>query len=429
MNLKHIISDLFELHTDKAPENEVIEAVKKGVIFRGTNLWLLVFAIFVASIGLNTNSTAVIIGAMLISPLMGPIVGAGMALAINDFALLKKALKNLLIATLIAMTVSTIYFFITPLRDAQSELLARTSPNIFDVLIALFGGLAGIVGVSRKEKSNVIPGVAIATALMPPLCTAGYGIATAQLQYMLGAFYLYLINCTFICIATFLMVKYLRFQPVQYVDKQQAIRIRSIMSTAVAIMVLPAIFFAWQVVEENRLRKKANRFIEEQFVAKEHIVLSKKIIASVPAGIELVVLDKTFSQQELDSLQTLVRTEYQMPNTILRIRQDRQKLTKSDFSNLVEQQAANALRLVNVESALNRMHENNTPDATQLLREVQQIDSSIVALHCGWLVNAVGDSVFQVKLNYGDAKPKQGRELTDYLKARMTGKMVLVNGW
>ncbi|MBX9892408.1 MAG: TIGR00341 family protein [Chitinophagaceae bacterium] len=427
MSFLQQLSNLFELHSDKASEEDVVLSIKSSSVFRGTNLWLLVFAIFVASIGLNINSTAVIIGAMLISPLMGPIVGAGMALAINDFALLKKALSNLLVATLIAMTVSTIYFFITPLRDAQSELLARTSPNIFDVLIALFGGLAGIVGVSRKEKSNVIPGVAIATALMPPLCTAGYGIATAQLQYMLGAFYLYLINCTFICIATFLMVKYLRFQPVQYVDKQQAIRIRSIMSTAVAIMVLPAIFFAWQVVQENKFRKKANRFVEEQFIAKEHIVLSKKINAGVPASIELIVLDKKFSQAELDTLQQLVKTNYGMPNTRLLIRQDQHKLTKSDFLNFVEQQYANEVRLETVESALNQLEKSNTTDAGQLLQELQQIDSSIVQLQAGWMINALQDSVFQVGLQYNGTVPRNNTAIVDYLKVRMKGKQVVVN--
>jgi uncharacterized hydrophobic protein (TIGR00271 family) len=427
MSFLQQLSNLFELHSDKASEEDVVSSIKNGSIFRGTNLWLLVFAIFVASIGLNTNSTAVIIGAMLISPLMGPIVGAGLALAINDFALLKKALSNLLVATLIAMTVSTIYFFITPLRDAQSELLARTSPNIYDVLIALFGGMAGIVGVSRKEKSNVIPGVAIATALMPPLCTAGYGIATAQLQYMLGAFYLYLINCTFICIATFLMVKYLRFKPVQYVDKQQAIRIRSIMSVAVAIMVLPAIFFAWQVVEENRFRKKANRFIEEQFVAKERILLTKKIVVGVPASIELVVLDKKYTQPELDSLQLLVKTLYEMPNTVLRIRQDQNKLTKSDFSNLVELQSANAVRLEAVEAPMSQIQQNNTSDAAQLLKELQQLDSSIVQVQCGWMTNAVQDSLFQVNVQYNRAKPKQNTAIVDYLKVRVPGKQVVVN--
>lgn len=427
MSFLQQLSNLFELHSDKASEEDVVLSIKSSSVFRGTNLWLLVFAIFVASIGLNINSTAVIIGAMLISPLMGPIVGAGMALAINDFALLKKALSNLLVATLIAMTVSTIYFFITPLRDAQSELLARTSPNIYDVLIALFGGLAGIVGVSRKEKSNVIPGVAIATALMPPLCTAGYGIATAQLQYILGAFYLYLINCTFICIATFLMVKYLRFKPVQYVDKQQAIRIRSIMSVAVTIMVLPAIFFAWQVVEENRFRKKANRFVEEQFIAKEHIVLSKKINAGVPASIELIVLDKKFSQAELDTLQQLVKTNYGMPNTRLLIRQDQHKLTKSDFLNFVEQQYANEVRLETVESALNQLEKSNTTDAGQLLQELQQIDSSIVQLQAGWIINALQDSVFQVGLQYNGTVPRNNTAIVDYLKVRMKGKQVVVN--
>ena len=147
---------------------------------RGATPWILIFAIFVASVGLNVNSTAVIIGAMLISPLMGPIMGAGLGVAVYDFELVKRSLTNLGVATLISILVSALYFSLTPLQQTQSELLARTSPTIWDVLIALFGGLAGIVGITRKEKSNVIPGVAIATALMPPVCTAGFGIATGQ---------------------------------------------------------------------------------------------------------------------------------------------------------------------------------------------------------------------------------------------------------
>ena len=181
----------------KEDEMETIDYISKNVEFKGANLWILIFAILVASVGLNVNSTAVIIGAMLISPLMGPIMGVGLAAGINDFELLKKSLKNLGIAIAISIITSTIYFSFTPLNDAQSELLARTEPSIWDVLIALFGGLAGIVAGSRKEKSNAIPGVAIATALMPPLCTAGYGLATGNVYYFFGAFYLFFINSVF----------------------------------------------------------------------------------------------------------------------------------------------------------------------------------------------------------------------------------------
>ena len=200
--IKRILTIHFDLRQEKEDEQETIDSLKKGVEFRGTNLWVLIFAIFLASLGLNTNSTAVIIGAMLISPLMGPIMGFGLGLGIADFDLVKRSLRNYLTATLFSVVTATIYFLISPISEAQSELLARTSPTIYDVLIAFFGGLAGIVAGSTKSKGNVIPGVAIATALMPPLCTAGFGLATGNLSYFLGAFYLYFINTVFISLST-----------------------------------------------------------------------------------------------------------------------------------------------------------------------------------------------------------------------------------
>ncbi|MEG1405934.1 MAG: DUF389 domain-containing protein, partial [Alistipes sp.] len=182
----------FSLDEDKAQSEEVIASIEKGVVFRGVNLWVLIFATLIASLGLNVNSAAVIIGAMLISPIMGPIMGVGVAMGINDFDLLKKSLRNLTLMFIVAIVTSTLYFLLTPLADAGSELLARTVPTTYDVLIALFGGLAGIVAQSRKDRtSTVIPGVAIATALIPPLCTAGFGLATGQYRYFIGAFYLF----------------------------------------------------------------------------------------------------------------------------------------------------------------------------------------------------------------------------------------------
>lgn len=197
------IFDFINLHNGEEEKNKVLENVTANISFRGSNLWILACAIIIASIGLNVNSTAVIIGAMLISPLMGPIVGAGSAFGTYDFALLRKSMKNLLISTVVSLFVSAFYFYLSPFKDVQSELSARTSPNIYDVLIAFFGGLVGVIAITRVEKGNPILGVAIATALMPPLCTAGYGLATFNLSYFAGAFYLYTINCFFICIATF----------------------------------------------------------------------------------------------------------------------------------------------------------------------------------------------------------------------------------
>lgn len=188
--VKVVVTRRFNLHLDKAEEQDVITSIKKNTEFKGANLWTLIFAIFIASIGLNVNSPAVIIGAMLISPLMGPIMGIGLGISINDFELVKKGGRNLAIATIISVATSTLYFWLTPLHEAQSELLARTTPPIWDVFIAFFGGLAGIVAGTRKEKSNVIPGVAIATALMPPLCTAGYAVSSGNLYYLPGAIYL-----------------------------------------------------------------------------------------------------------------------------------------------------------------------------------------------------------------------------------------------
>lgn len=188
----------FNIMPDKEDEHQIVAQISSGVSFRGANLWVLIFAIFIASLGLNVNSPAVIIGAMLISPLMGPIIGMGLAVGINDVELLKRSARSFGVATLISVLTATAYFLLTPLGDARSELLARTSPTLYDVLIATCGGAAGIIALCTKGKGNVIPGVAIATALMPPLCTAGYGLATGHWLYFLGAFYLFFINTVFI---------------------------------------------------------------------------------------------------------------------------------------------------------------------------------------------------------------------------------------
>ena len=264
--VRHIARERFNLRDDKADDDEIENRIREGVDLRGATPWILIFAIFVASVGLNVNSTAVIIGAMLISPLMGPIMGAGLGVAVYDFDLVKRSLTNLGIATLISLVVSALYFSLTPLQQAQSELLARTSPTLWDVLIALFGGLAGIVGITRREKSNVIPGVAIATALMPPVCTAGYGIATGQWQFVGGALYLYAINCVFIALATVAGIRALDLKRHGFATPAVARRVKSTLLLLALCTALPSAYLALNLVRDEVFRANAQSFIAREFV-------------------------------------------------------------------------------------------------------------------------------------------------------------------
>jgi len=263
--LKALVQDRLSLVADKADDATIDQELRAGVEIRGANLWVLIFAIFIASIGLNLNSTAVIIGAMLISPLMGPIMGIGYGLGIFDFPLIRRSVKNLAISAGISLATSSLYFLFSPLTTAQSELLSRTSPTIWDVLIALFGGLAGIVGATRKGKSNVIPGVAIATALMPPLCAAGFGLANRNWPFFFGAFYLFLINCVFIAFSSALITKIFHVQANLIVDGRIARRVRNYQVVAVLLTTLPSVFLAYRLVQEEVFRTKATNFVHQEF--------------------------------------------------------------------------------------------------------------------------------------------------------------------
>lgn len=260
-----IRSHRFSLLHDKADDDVIDSGLRAGVELRGATPWILIFAILIASIGLNINSPAVIIGAMLISPLMGPIVGIGYGIGIYDFALIRRSLANLGIAAGISLATATLYFLLTPLDEAQSELLARTTPTLWDVLIALAGGLAGMIGMTRKEKSNVIPGVAIATALMPPLCTAGYGLANRDWSVFGGAFYLFSINCVFIAAAAVIVIEYLRLPHRKFVDKQVERRVKRTLLVVVTVTALPSIYLAIQLVDQEVFRSRARQFVRQQF--------------------------------------------------------------------------------------------------------------------------------------------------------------------
>lgn len=348
----------------------VLDNVKSNISFRGANLWILACAIVIASIGLNVNSTAVIIGAMLISPLMSPIIGAGFSLGIYDFELLKKSLKNLLIATLVSLTVSTIYFYLSPFKETQSELLARTSPNIYDILIAFFGGLVGVIAITRKEKGNPIPGVAIATALMPPLCTAGYGLAIGNLRFFGGAIYLYVINCVFICVATFLIVKFLKYPRIVRFEKNREKQITYIISALTMVLLLPSIYFGYTLFEERKFDQKVNSFLQHEFTDKGYTIIYKKTrYKANPSSIEVALLSKKFTPEETTELNSRKKI-YDLKNVSLKIRQDTTNL-KQDILNQIKNEKVAVDEKDATIATLRKEIQDNKYDNRSLLEEAR----------------------------------------------------------
>ena len=268
------------------------DAIETGVIVRGTNLWILIFAILVASVGLNMNSTAVIIGAMLISPLMGPINGIGYSIATYNFPLFRKALKNFGFSALTGLITSTLYFLLTPINTEHAELLARTSPTIYDVLIALFGGLAGIVAISSKSKGNVIPGVAIATALMPPLCTAGYGLSMGNWSFFFGALYLFMINSVFIALSAMIVSQLLKLPKQTHLLSREIKNKNIAIGLAIGLTVIPSVYLGYTLVAKEKFNGKATKFVnkvaiwEGNFLLENKINAEKKIIELIYGGNE-----------------------------------------------------------------------------------------------------------------------------------------------
>ena len=304
-NFRSFFREYFDLMPDKESEAEVIEGIRAGAQFRGANLWVLIFAIFIASLGLNVNSTAVIIGAMLVSPLMGPIIGMGLAVGINDLDLLKSSMKNFAVATVVSILTAMVYFLLSPFKEAQSELLARTSPTLYDVMIAFFGGAAGILALCTKGKGNVIPGVAIATALMPPLCTAGYGLATGQWMFFFGAFYLFFINTVFISLATFLVVRVLSFRTVENVTRERAMKARRVMMSLVILTMVPAAILTFSLVRQSFFKQNVTSFIDEQLnwtgtqIISHRVDRKEQVLHVAVIGAEVDSVQQRLAEQQL----------------------------------------------------------------------------------------------------------------------------------
>ncbi len=273
-NIKEFIQALLDIRTD-TDRDATIEAVRKDIPFKGHNAWILIFSIFVASIGLNVSSTAVVIGAMLISPLMGPIVGIGLSVGINDGDMMKRSFLNLTVMIVLSVLTATLYFWISPLKEATPELISRTYPTILDVLVAVFGGLALIVAKTKSGTiASVIFGVAIATALMPPLCTVGYGLAIGNIQYAGGAAYLFFINAVFIALATFVVAKLLRFPLVKYANQKKRRRVTTIATIVAICVIAPSIFLFVQLLKQQIFEAKSREYITETIVYDGMSILS-----------------------------------------------------------------------------------------------------------------------------------------------------------
>ena len=293
------IANLSE-HIDTAAAEK---SIRGNIYFRGPNVWILAFSIVIASVGLNVNSIPVIIGAMLISPLMGPIFGIGLGLGTNDTVLLKESVKHLLIMMSISLVASFLYFLITPLSLANpTELLARTNPTIYDVLIALFGGFAGIFELCRKEKGTVFAGVAIATALMPPMCTAGFGLASGNLVYFAGAIYLFLINCIFITLATYITIKYLHFEQFEYKDVQSGKKAKRIITIVTLIVIIPSIWSAFVMIKENTFNESAAAFVEKNKSLYKGYIYDYNVSHRDGSKVEIFITGEALTSSERNSL-------------------------------------------------------------------------------------------------------------------------------
>ncbi len=437
------IRDRFNLESDKADEQETLEYIRKGVEFRGTNLWILIFAIFIASIGLNVNSTAVIIGAMLISPLMGPILGIGTGVAINDLELLQKSFKNLMIAALFSVVTSTLYFLISPLSTAQSELLARTNPTIWDVLIAFFGGLAGIVAGSRKEKSNAIPGVAIATALMPPLCTAGFGLATGNMYYFLGAFYLFFINSVFISLSTFMIVRFLRYPKKEFINEARERTVKRWITFFVIITIIPSTYLAYQTVRQSIFERNALVFIDKELKFENTRVINKDLqFDRDRQRIEVSLLGDPVSEEMIENARTHL-SNYNLANVDLIVYQgyDEQlshaSIASSLRSGIIEElykQNEQSLRSKDeqiklLETELTRINKLSTAP-TELYPEMKALFPSITdfSINNNLLVHQDGNKADTVYLAYVkfNRKPLKTdlQKMENWLKARIKSDKV-----
>jgi uncharacterized hydrophobic protein (TIGR00271 family) len=430
------------LPRDKDNVNTTIETVSAGATMTGANLWVLVTAIFTASLGLNVNSTAVIIGAMLISPLMGPIMAIGMGVAIHDFGLVYRALKNFALAVFLSIVASSLYFLVSPLKVPGSELLARTTPTVYDVLIAIFGGLAGIIaGSSKLRQSNVIPGVAIATALMPPLCTVGFGVANLNPTYILGALYLFFINSVFISLSTYFIVRLLQYPQVQEVHNKRATQIKRIIAFVSMLALLPSIYLTYQIVRRYIFEEKAKQFVSQEFSDNRRLILNTEArMEGRKPIIEVTILGSEIDSAEQSDLTNRMRI-YGLGNAALTVKQgfadvSRRGTIIGSINSSIE---ANSQAIGRIFGELDQMKSNMNVigpmlDSTQasMAREVKTWMPDLIFFQLepvSYFDAAKDSTMFGWAANLQFTKRQQSGELVklrEWLRQRLPGDTILI---
>lgn len=431
----------FNVSNDLIPQNEVEISIRSGVSFKGSQLLMLIFAIFIASLGLNTDSIPVIIGAMLISPLMGPIIGMGLAIGIEDFDLLRKGLKNIFMAVLGSLVASAIYFLISPQYEGSSQLLARTSPSIYDVFVALFGGAAGILSIACKNKGQVMPGVAIATSLMPPLCTAGYGLATWQSNFFFGALYLFFTNMIFILFATWIAVKLMGFKKMVYQNEKRARMIQRIVYTIVFMTVGVSCYLTVQMFQKNIFLAKATNFVESEMTFPNTQVLNhSEYIKKGKRYINVTLIGQALPKDSLKLAMMDKLDSVGLGGTILNIRQGvslntndfDQNLGYDRFYQLMQTQLAERDNTIDSLKSVVSLHQLFYDASVDVVPEIRVLfpnvkDIAISRMVAASINNHEADTLSMVFVNApAGLNSKDSEKLADYISVRLNQKNVHV---
>lgn len=426
--------------SDHIDTDAAARSIRSNVAFRGPNVWILAFSIIIASVGLNVNSTAVIIGAMLISPLMGPIIGIGLGLGVNDTKLIRVGLKNLLVMVGISLMASFLYFLLTPLKLANpTELLSRTNPTIYDVIIALFGGAAGLLEISRKEKGTVLSGVAIATALMPPLCTAGYGLASGHISYFFGALMLFIINGVFIIIATYLMSKILGFPEYEFLDAKQARRTRSLVTLVFVLVTIPSILSAITMIRSNKFAQDAERFVLENRMLDSGYIYDYDIDTHKGGKISLYIAGNMLDENEKSRLRLSAkdhgidpeRVEFYAHQIAPNENGSADKLVRDIYARTDSEIGKRDAQIRMLEMELSKYKQKEIP-YTQISREIVSQYPQVKEIYISRGADVTTDSLYTKDCILVVAKTQRalGDEaklrMTEFLKARLNDTTVVV---
>ncbi|NLA94014.1 MAG: DUF389 domain-containing protein [Bacteroidales bacterium] len=413
--IKEKLLDRFTLSDDAASQDEINANVHKGIMIKGSNLWVLIFAIFIASLGLNINSTAVIIGAMLISPLMGPIIGVGYSMGVYDFNLLKESFRNFLIMVIVSLITSAIFFTLPLISFDQSELLARTQPTTYDILIAFFGGLAGMVAQTRKDRTGtVIPSVAIATALMPPLCTVGYGLATMQLRFILGALYLFTINSIFIALAAFMITRIMKFNIVLEIDSIRKRNLNRLMIAIIVFTTIPSVIIAISIIKRSSFDSNYRYFVEQAFDFEKTIVVESSaqyypLYRKKPSSIEVRLFGEPLSDDVINNLKNQMSGVYHLPRTDLIVRQSDHNdsgiaitALQSSYTDLINEKNR---QISHLQEQLSSIRTIDTLAVSAMTRElgifVPQIEGMSLSRHVSFNIDgAPKDTIFICILSF-----------------------------